>query len=463
MNPIPQSPHVLKTGLLDRTQSICPVCKKTVDADLVLVDGRVLMTKRCEQHGRFESLVSSDAQMYQRSLAHDQPGKKPRQFATQAAKGCPDDCGICPNHQQHTCVALLEVSDNCNLSCPSCYAGSGSRPARYLDLKTANFMLDRYLDYEGRPEVLQISGGEPTLHPELFSLIKLAHAKRIRHLMLNTNGVRMVEDREFVKELADANIEVYFQFDGFEPQIYQKLRGGAAVLKLKLQALDALAKYHIPTTLVTTLARGVNEDQIGRIISFGVENRFVRGITFQPIIFVQDGLVFDPLDRLTLPDVVKAIDAQTQGLFRVSDFVPMPCPHPTCCSLTYAFIKGGRVTPVTRKVDVEKYLDYFCNRIIASPAGLLRKALEGLWSASATFNSTDVLKDFACVCGIPFSPHILQELKDNVIRIMVKPFMDAYTFDFKRAKKCCIHVLQTDGRLIPFCVYNNILRPRAHA
>jgi uncharacterized radical SAM superfamily Fe-S cluster-containing enzyme len=164
------------------------------------------------------------------------------------------------------------------------------------------------------------------------------------------------------------------------------------------------------------------------------------------------------MDRLTLPDVIKAIEKQTKSLFKVSDFVPLPCSYPTCCSLTYAFLKHGQVIPVTRKIDVEKYLDYFCNRVITSPASILRKALESLWSASATVSAPQVLEDFNCVCGLPFKPGVLDELKNNVLRIMIKPFMDAHTFDYKRAMKCCVHVLRPNGKLIPFCVYNNIYR-----
>jgi uncharacterized radical SAM superfamily Fe-S cluster-containing enzyme len=128
--------------------------------------------------------------------------------------------------------------------------------------------------------------------------------------------------------------------------------------------------------------------------------------------------------------------------------------------LTYAFIKPDSVTPVTRKIEVEKYLDYFSNRIIPAPAPLFKQALEGLWSASASLNAFQVLKDFNCVCGMPFKPGVLEELKNNILRIVIKPFMDAYTFDIKRAMKCCIHVLQADGTLIPFCVYNNIYRTK---
>ncbi len=322
-------------------------------------------------------------------------------------------------------------------------------------------MLDKYVEYEGHPEVVQISGGEPTLHPQLFEIIKLAQARKIHYVMLNTNGVRLVEDDDFAKRLSEANVELYLQFDGFEPGIYEQMRGNSALWDIKQAALERIAKYRIPTTLVATLVKSINEDQAGRIIDFAIKNRFIRGITFQPVAYLNEKISFDPMDRLTLPDVIKAIEAQTKSLFKADDFIPLPCSFPTCCSLTYAFLRGNEVVPVTRKIEVEKYLDYFSNKIITSPALILKKSLEGLWSASATLSAAKVLKDFSCVCGINFDSTALDKLKNNVLRIVIKPFMDAYTFDFKRAMKCCIHVLRPDGKLIPFCVYNNIFRGKS--
>lgn len=451
-----QAEKIKDYTFLDLTRSLCPVCKKVVDAQIRARDEKVFMFKRCEEHGAFESMISSDLKMYQGSHVFNKPGQVPLEYGAEVKRGCPHDCGICPDHQQHTCLAVLEITNSCNLSCPSCFAGAGH--SDYLGLEQIDFMLDQYVRYEGHPEVLQISGGEPTLHPKLFEIIKRTKSKNIKHVMLNTNGIRLAEDDDFAKELAEADIELYLQFDGFKPETYEKLRGIRAVWPLKQAALERIAKYKIPTTLVSTLEKGLNDDQIGGIIDFAIKNRFVRGITFQPIIYLNDRVTFDPMDRLTLPDVVKEIEVQTRSLLKISDFVPLPCSYPTCCSLTYIFLKNNEVIPVTRKIKVEEYLDYLRNKVILSPASILRQALEGMWSASASLNSAKVLKDFSCVCGLPFTSNVLDELKNNALRIMIKPFMDAHTFDLKRAMKCCIHVLRPDGKMIPFCVYNNIYR-----
>jgi uncharacterized radical SAM superfamily Fe-S cluster-containing enzyme len=448
---------------LELTRSICPVCKKTVDAQVRVRESKVYMFKRCIEHGEFEGLISSDVEYYRHSLAYNKPGQTPAALGSEIKDGCPNDCGLCPDHQQHTCLAVLEITEACNLSCSGCFAGSSARnnaQAHFLDLATIDFMLDKYVSYEGSPEVLQISGGEPTLHPELLQIIDLARTKNIRHVMLNTNGVRIAQDEAFARDIAKTGVELYLQFDGFDPLIYEKLRGSASVWDLKQKTLETIARHHIPTTLVTTLEKGVNEDQVGEIVDFAVKNRFIRGITFQPMIYVNGANKFDPMDRLTLPDVIKAVETQTQGMFMAKDFIPLPCSYPTCCSLTYALIRDGKVEPITRKIDVSNYLDYLSNRIMMSPAGILKKALEGLWSASASLNAAKVLKDFSCVCGINFKPGVLDQLKDQALRIVIKPFMDPYTFDLKRVMKCCIHVIRTDGKMIPFCVYNNLHRGR---
>ncbi|MEI8012351.1 MAG: radical SAM protein [Candidatus Omnitrophota bacterium] len=448
---------------LELTRSICPVCKKTIDAQVRVRDGKVFMFKRCAEHGEFEGLISSDVEYYRHSLAFNKPGQVPAALGSEIKNGCPHDCGLCPDHQQHTCLAVIEITEDCNLSCSGCFAGSSAKnngQAKNLDLATIDFMLNKYVSYEGSPEVLQISGGEPTLHPDLFKIIELARSKNICHVMLNTNGVRIAQDDDFARAVAKTGVELYLQFDGFDPLIYEKLRGSAAVWGLKQKALDAIARYHIPTTLVTTLEKGVNDSHIGKIVDFAVKNRYIRGITFQPMTYVNGAVKFDPMDRLTLPDVVKAVEIQTKGMFGAKDFIPLPCSYPTCCSLTYALIRGGKVEPITRKVDVSSYLDYLSNRIIMSPAGILKKALEGLWSASASLNAGKILKDFSCVCGINFKPGVLDQLKDQALRIVIKPFMDPYTFDVKRVMKCCIHVIRPDVKMIPFCVYNNLHRGR---
>jgi len=208
---------------LDFTRSICPVCKVLIDAEILIRNNRVIMRKRCKEHGWFETLLSSDAKYYRWALQFNKPGTLPAEFGTEVENGCPYDCGLCPEHQQHTCLGIIEVSVNCNMRCPTCFANSSV--GKSLSLSQIEYMLDCFVRYEGNPEVVQFSGGEPSIHPQIIEMIGAAKARNIKLVMLNSNGIRIANDEEFVKKLAVLGVYVYLQFDGFKKSTYEILRG----------------------------------------------------------------------------------------------------------------------------------------------------------------------------------------------------------------------------------------------
>lgn len=434
------------------TRSICPKCKRVIDAQLLIKDKQVYMKKSCKKHGSFIGLISSDAEMYSKSLTFNKPGTMPLRFATKAKKGCPYDCGLCEEHQQHTCVGVIEITDACNLKCPVCYANSNGKS--FLTKKEIEDMLNTYMASEEHPQVVQFTGGEPTMHPQLLNFLKIANSKGIKMVMLNTNGLKIAEDEAFAAKLAKHNIVVYLQFDGFRAETYQALRGRDLV-EVKYKALERLFQHDIPVILVPTIVKGVNDGEIGEIVKYAVKHKLVMGIVFQPVAFNGRMTNFNPMNRTTLPDVIKAIDFQTDGMFSATDFIPLPCPYPICCSLAYAYRRGKEIVPITRKVKIEDYLNYFKDQIIDGDKREVRKSLETLWSASASLGLRRVVHDFYSVCGIPKIKDI-PRMRKNVFKIVVKPFMDAYTFDLQRAMKCCVHTIRPDGKFIPFCV-NNVL------
>ena len=347
------------------TRSICPHCRKVIDAQILLKDGRVIMRKRCPDHGWMESLVNSDAEYYVNSQKYNKPGNLPLKFSTEVVDGCPLDCGLCPEHKQHTCLALIEVNTACNLACPTCFANAGR--GYNLSMEEVEGMLDSFVELEGRPEVVQFSGGEPTLHPQIIDMMRMAQDKGVRHVMLNTNGVRIARDDRFLAQLDQVRPFIYLQFDGLEDRTYRILRGEYLV-ETKLKALERLAEIDLDVILVPAIERGVNEHEIGAVLKFGLEHPAVRGINFQPVTHVGRHQEFDPMDRVDIPEVIKAIAAQSDGLFLTEDFVPVPCCFPTCSAITYAYIDEGEVTPLPRVLKVDDYLDYITNRAIPNPA-----------------------------------------------------------------------------------------------
>ena len=336
------------------TNSLCPVCLRKVEAKVILQDGRVYLVKHCPEHKQQKVLISTDADYYQFSRRVLKPGTMPRTFNTTIERGCPYDCGLCPDHEQHSCLSLVEITDHCNLSCPVCYAESSPRRPSHRSLEQVAFMLDAVVRNEGRPDIVQISGGEPTIHPQFFEVLDLARARPIKHLMVNTNGIRIAQDPEFARRLAGymPGFEVYLQFDSLDAGPQRALRG-VNLVEVRHRALDRLDELGISTTLVVTLAKGLNDDQIGDIIEFALSRPGVRGVTFQPVQVAGRLEGFDPArDRLTLAEVRSRILEQSPH-FRPADIAPVPC-HPDCLAMAYApeARRPGRAAdPAHRPVD----------------------------------------------------------------------------------------------------------------
>ena len=438
------------------TRSICPECKAVIDAQIILRDNKVYMRKRCPSHGWFEGIISSDAEMYVNSAKFNKPGTIPLEFSTEVKDGCPLDCGLCPEHKQHICLALIEVNTACNLNCPICFANAGIGYS--LTLEQVEGMLDRFVEIEGDPEVVQFSGGEPTIHPDLPAMIQAAQDRGIRQVMVNTNGVRIARDDKFLDTLSKLEPVIYFQFDGLRRETYRVIRG-EDLLDTKLLALDRLHRAGLDVVLVAAIEREVNVDEVGAIVEFGLQHSAVRGVVLQPVTHVGRHIPFDPMQRVTIPDVIHGIVEQTGGRFVLEDFVPVPCCFPTCQVNSYIYVDGETVTPLPRLLKIEDYLDYITNRALPKPpnAAQVQQALEGLWSASAVAGTEKTADQFQCACGpgldLPFS---VSHLKEHIFQIAIKDFLDAYTFNVKQVMKCCVGILVPDGRVIPFCAYNSV-------
>jgi uncharacterized radical SAM superfamily Fe-S cluster-containing enzyme len=440
------------------TRSICPQCRRPIDAQIVLRDGKVFMRKRCPEHGQFEALVYADAQAYTSQSRFNKPGTIPLAYTSQIEHGCPHDCGLCPDHQQHACLGIIEINSACNMQCPLCFATAGAGFS--LTLEEVEDILDGFVRTEGYPEVVQFSGGEPTIHPDIVPMLRAAKRRNIRHVMINTNGKRIANDDAFLADLAEIQPAIYFQFDGFSSETYRIIRGEPDILPEKLRALDRLAAIGCRVVLVPAIERGVNEHEVGDIVRFGMHHPAVLGVNFQPAFHAGRYLQHDPLQRITIPDVLRLIEAQTEAMFQVSDFVPVPCCFPTCNSVTYAYVDGATVLPITRLLEVEDYLDYISNKILPGFGDDVLRALEGLWSSSAVPGSPKAVNDFlqltsCAACGLPEGLDA-RAIADRMFMIMLQDFMDPWTFNQKNVMKCCKEFLLPGGKQIPFCAYNSV-------
>ncbi len=459
--------------LFKHTTSTCPSCLALLPAQVVIRDSKVYFLKDCEKCGPSEALVSENAKYYVDAYSFARAGTEPLKFATPVEKGCPTDCGTCGDHEQHTCLPIIEITDHCNLECPICIVNNQN--ANHLSNEAFGKMIDRLVENEGQCESIALSGGEPTSHPRLLELIDIATREEIGRIVVITNGLRLGRDRKFAQQLKDKNVYVALQFDGFTADTHEKIRG-RDLCKEKTAALKMLKELNIPTQIIFVAARGVNEHQIGQVVDLFLSEDHFLSLNFQPAAFTGYGggqFQHDPMDRLTIPGVIQAIEDQTEGRLKVSDFAPLPCSHPQCVSLTYLLrMNDGSHVPFGRFVDFRTH-------------GTLLRSSATLGASPEIHDAmTDVIHDvFARQDEIPRGGEILQALRRTVdvmfpdrpvsakeaIRlgeqqaksIFLHHYMDRHDFDLERLRKCCHHYPQVDGRIMPACGFNMFHRGAA--
>ncbi|WP_153555128.1 radical SAM protein [Roseimaritima sediminicola] len=457
---------------LGTTDSLCPQCMQVVRAKIIVRSGRVYFQKRCPRHGPREDFVCSDVRWYDR-LETALPAKLPERVSVAANKGCPYDCGLCEEHEQHTCIGLVEVTASCNLKCPMCFASSGPG-GEHLSVEQAKAAIDALVAAEGHAEVCQISGGEPTIHPHLLEIVDYALGQPIDYVMINTNGLRFASDAALVEALAKRRerLEIYFQFDGRDASGERALRGETLAPR-KQRALDRLAEADLNVTLVATLHGPDDHRVYERLIGEAMRRPNVVGLSLQPATYSGRHVLPSVLEqRVTFPDVIRGIAAASGGMLAENDFTPLPCAHPNCHQIMLAIRSGGGLLPLARVMDVSRDRDLLANgisftrerskQLIAQYLGRASgcgsgcgcgEAESGADAAAVSDAQRRVAEDFfgRVIAG--------QAGARDVFRITITNFLDAYNFDIRRLMKCCTHHVLPSGHLIPFCAYNTLYRP----
>ena len=429
-------------------------------AKIIFDDGNVYYLKRCKTHGVSKALVSTDIAYYKLAQDYIKPGDRPHVFQTRTEEGCPYDCGLCPDHEQHSCLGLIDVNEACNLTCPMCFADSSTAKTYHRPLAEIEKMMDALCASEGEADLLQLSGGEPTIHPQIIEIIEAAKRRPIRHLMLNTNGIRIAQDPAFVEKLASfkPGFEVYLQFDSLRPSVLKHLRG-ADLTRIRKEALEALEKHNISTTLVVVVKRGQNEDELGDIIKFALQWKCVRGITFQPVQDAGRNEEFDPsTDRFVLSDIRKAI-INSGTAFEAGDIIPLPC-NPESIAIGYALRNGDKIAPITSYFPQDMLVEALPNAITFEKYPELHKEILNFFSlATVECNNPERLD--ALLCCLPQIPVPEGMGYENIFRIAIVEFLDAHNFCISRVKRSCVHFVTPAGQIIPFDTYNLFYRDAA--
>lgn len=424
------------------TESLCPVCLKRIEAKKVREGDQVFMVKTCPEHGDFKTIIWRDDPNYGSWRRSKTPAFPAKAF-TQVDKGCPFDCGLCPRHRQHTCTALIEVTERCNLDCSFCFADAGGNYGP--DMETIGFYYDRIMESSQGCNI-QISGGEPTMREDLPRIIRLGHKKGFRFIQLNTNGLKLA-DYDYVLKLKEAGLNsVFLQFDGLDDGIYEKLRG-ARILEKKLKAINNLCKAGIGTILVVTVVPGINDHCLYDIVKFGSENiPGVRGVHFQPVsYFGRIPKIPTDEDRITLPEVMSKLSDQSDGTIDIKDF-KAPCCENSYCSFNGSFIvRDDKLVAIgnNRKRPSEKSLEKIQDG--AEGSAKAKSFVEKNWVIREQRQDNDKYASFT---------KLLNRIEHNRFAISAMGFMDAWDFDMERIRGCCIHVVSKEGNMIPFCAYN---------
>ena len=407
-------------GVLDHTESLCPLCLKVIDARIVNQEGAVYLKKVCPDHGPATTYLWPNADHYQWMKAFRLPFEQP-QTEIPARHGCPQDCGLCTSHLRHTTLVEIEVTQRCNLHCPVCFIAAGGAPADPA-LETLNGMLEAVRRQADSQVSIQLTGGEPTVRSDLAEIVGLSRQAGFSAIEVNTNGVVIGRSPRYIQQLAEAGISgIYLQFDGLTEQVYEKIRK-ADLLQDKLRAIENCRAAGVQVVLAMTVIWGVNHDQIGRILEFAFQNQdVIAGVAYQPA-FNSGRFDVTFEKRLTMGDVIFMLAEQSGGLIEPYDLWPLGTSHPLCSSATYIVEDCGVKKPFTRLITRQEYIRAFDAH---SPQG-------------------SVFADIAARHSPAIGPGL---------SVVVMNYMDAMSMDIKRLQECSMTVTMEDGRLIPFCAY----------
>ncbi len=480
---------------LTSTQSVCRYCRRFLPARIFIEETGVWLHKHCPEHGLQKARFYGDARAYLKLAHFHRRASMPLSFVTEP-RGCPDSCGLCPEHEQHVCLPILEITDHCNWDCPICLVHN---PASYHRTRAeVAKVLDGLIRSEGQIDVLNLSGGEPTLNPQFRQIVEeCTSRKEIMRVSVSTNGSVLARNKELLRFLGEHRAIVSLQFDGLQDDIYQALRGRTA-LEEKLRLIDVCGEQHVPMSLTATVVEGINDRRIIEIADLLFQRDHILSAMFQPAAYTRPlgaqaslgapasppasrnlrkhagedaGAPIRPAGAVTIPEVIAALAGAGSGAVCPEDFSPLPCSHPACFSLAfYLKLEDNRYASIKQMVNAERYMDLIRNRAIfgtdAESFDLITDAVYELWSGPAALSpdSQKALKAVrrliaATTADGGYSPRRAMAVAEGAVKsIFIHQFMDPDTFDLSRARKCCQVYPQPDGRLIPVCVYNCLRR-----
>jgi 7,8-dihydro-6-hydroxymethylpterin dimethyltransferase len=454
-----------------QTTSLCRVCKRSVAATITERDGEIWMEKRCPEHGPQEVMISADARWYHQVMAFAPQLEPPREVKKEVAQGCPFDCGACRRHEQRVLLPIVPITSACDLACPICYTHNKNEGAFHMSEAELGKILESLRKVAPERRMINITGGEPTQHPDLIPLLRRCREEGIHRVTLSTHGLRFLKDEAMVEALAALDVRVILSFDSFEGETNKAMLGGN-FLKGKLKVLDVLERHGVSTTLLPVLAKHYNDHEVGQFVELALGRDFIRSVELHTMTFTgQLGVLFNRKGRYGTVDVLRDIEQQTQGALRVSDFVPAPGAHPLCYLVAYVMRVHDQWVPMTRLMPAQDVRDLLSGGLYMEPdqrtEEKLQDVINRLWAGDiACEHDPDlVLSALNDLIRRLFAPGLdpverMRIAERSTKAIYIHSHMDEETFDTDRIRQCCVGIAGPDGENIPSCAYNVLYRER---
>ena len=455
------------------TTGMCRECRRLVDAKIVIRDGRVFQQNVCPDHGVREALIAEDAARYLELVRIPGRHRPPTAYSKPAESGCPLDCGLCSFHVQACNLPVVSITNACDLECPICFTYNRKDKIYFMSPEELGRTVDWIVESSGPVDLINITGGEPGLHPRLPEMLDRCRRPEIGRITMNTNGLELARDRGLAQELAGRGIYTVLSFNTYDGATCATMHG-RDILAEKRKALEVLAKHAVPTTLLNVMIRDVNDGEIGRIIDTAIREDFIRSVTIQTMTYTGfGGRKFGPRAHLPVDGVLERIERQTSGAICKSDFIPLPSAHPLCYAVAMLLTDGGGgFVPLARAIRPDVLRRILETGYLPHPeeafAEAANRAIAELWARPDRSPEDDrFLKiarrilDDTYPRGVNLTPHQRQARAEKYIKtIYVHAHMDEDTFDVDRARRCGDLVPDRPGSLISACTYNLFYRQK---
>ena len=445
-------------------RGMCRTCRAIVPARVFFRGKEVWQQSLCPECNTEPAVIAGDKDWYLGNVLQAFPDRSPLKESHPLHQGCPHDCGPCAWHASPCQLPVISVTNACNLRCPICF--TYNRPDRLYHMPPGEFrrIVDWIVESSGPVDLINITGGEPTLHPQILELIECCRRREIGRVTINSNGIRLAEDTALCARLAELGAYVILSFHTFDPGASVKLHG-CDLVATKLKAIDNLTRAGVRMTLLNVMARGINEDATAGLLDLMRQNDRILSLTFQTMTFTGQGGGKCPRGKhVPVDEAARIVCAQSNGALQFADFLRRPAAHPLCYLACFMLKSGERFLPLARlapRDEISKRMrDSYLLRI-ENGDSFFRELIDDLYARGEGEHLRDIRRIVETLypAGRELSAFERQRVAEAMVRtIYIHAHMDEDTFDASRAMLCPDLVPASPGRLIPACTYNLFYR-----